>query len=88
MTGKLARSIAVAALVAGLSPACHGEHLHPTYARQTRAFFSRQHVHAAAAEGAPNGLDSEESALIKASYRRNLGAQQSEPSGVAGGRVR
>jgi hypothetical protein len=54
---------------------CHSEHLGPNYGVRTRAFFAKQRVHPTAARDNPSGLDSEESALIHASYRKNMGGK-------------
>ena len=77
--------LALAAL--GLVGGCQREHMSDSHGRQTRAFFSRQHVHPTASSGSPSGLDSEESAIIKENYRRDLGAEQKDSNGLAGSRV-
>jgi hypothetical protein len=57
--------------------ACGGrEHLSDNYGQQSRRFFMKQRVNAIAAQGSPGGLDSEESALIQASYKHELGKEQ------------
>jgi hypothetical protein len=82
------RGAALLALTAlGWLGGCQREHMSDNYGRQSRAFFSRQHVHATASSGSPSGLDSEESAIIKENYRHDLGAKDKAPDGLAGSRV-
>jgi hypothetical protein len=49
------------------------EHIRPDHGEKTRAFLAKQRVHPEAAREHPRGLDSEESAIIHATYRKNLG---------------
>lgn len=60
--------------------ACAGcasrEHMSKDYGRQSRAFFAKQRVHAAAAEGSPGGLDSEEAAAVRDRYLESLEPEQ------------
>ena len=87
MSATPIRCIALFVLSWGGLSACHSEHMNPRYGQQSRLFLARQHVNSTAAQGSPSGLDSEESALIKASYRRSLGEQERDPGGMAGSRV-
>ena len=57
-----------------LAGCANREHMSEDYGRKTRTFFARQHVNQTPAQGSPAGLDSEEAALIQASYRESLGA--------------
>jgi hypothetical protein len=63
--------VAFAAVLA-LGACASREHMSDGYARNSRAFFAKQHVYARAAKGSPVGLVSEESALIQGSYRKSL----------------
>jgi hypothetical protein len=56
-----------------------GEHMIDNYGQQSRRFFMKQRVNAIAAQGSPGGLDSEEAALIQASYKHELGKEQQQP---------
>lgn len=85
MTSTPSRTL-IALALAGCWLGCNREHHLDNYGRQSRTLFSRQHVNVAAADGSPSGLDSEESALIKASYRRSLGEEKPETNAL-GSRV-
>lgn len=63
------------------------EHMSEDYGRKSRVFFARQHVHNAPATGSPAGLDSEEAALIQASYRESLGAPPAPAANASSSRV-
>ena len=63
----------------GMCVACGGrEHMSDNYGQQSRRFFMKQRVNAIAAQGSPGGLDSEEAALIQASYKHELGKEQAQ----------
>jgi hypothetical protein len=68
----------------GLASACTPrEHIRDDYGQLNRKFFSMQRIYAKAAEGAPRGLDSEEAALIGASYRNQIGGESKEKPDAA-----
>ena len=71
----LAALLLLTAAVALLGGCPSREHMRDDYGQKTRAFFAAQHVYADAARDQPTGLDSEESALIHGTYRKNLGGQ-------------
>ena len=56
------------------------QHMSDDFGQQSRSFFQKQRVHAAAAQGSPGGLDSEEAALIQASYKDALGKDRQPAS--------
>ena len=87
MSRTSSRVLAALALAGCCLGGCIREHHLDNYGRQSRAFFSRQHVQVVAADGSPSGLDSEEAALIKASYRRSLGEKEGEADSKLGSRV-
>ena len=75
-------------LVCGLSAACGSRpHMGDNYGRQSRTFFARQHVRPTAVRGSPDGLDSEEAALIRATYKASLGGDNQRPEPDAASRV-
>jgi hypothetical protein len=81
-------SVAIVVWAALALAACaNREHMSEDYGRKSRVFFARQHVHDKATAGSPSGLDSEEAALIQASYRESLGAEQASPSASSSSRV-
>lgn len=67
-----------------LSALCLGcasrEHMSEHQGEQTRRFFALQRVNQRAAQGSPGGLDSEESALIQATYKDTLGHERNARS--------
>ena len=80
ITLKNCRSALLAGVALLLVAGCHSEHLAPNFGVKTRTFFAKQRVYPAAAESNPSGLDSEESALIHASYRKDMGGSgKAEP---------
>lgn len=57
-----------------LASACaNREHIRDDFGVKSRTFLQRQHVHAEASTDSPTGLNSEEAALIQASYRESMG---------------
>jgi hypothetical protein len=55
-------------------------HIRADHGKASRAFFQGQRLHAVAEKGDPQGLDSEEAAMIHANYRKQHGASgKSEP---------
>lgn len=69
-----------------LCTGCDRERMADTYGRSSREFFARQHVYAQSTQGSPQGLDSEESALIQSRYRQSLG-DESRQDGEASSKV-
>jgi uncharacterized lipoprotein NlpE involved in copper resistance len=74
--------LAASAVAVSLLGCANREHMSDTYGRSSRAFFAKQHVYAQAAPGAPTGLDSEESALIQARYRKSLTGSSGDASSM------
>jgi hypothetical protein len=58
-------------------------HMSDGYGRSSRAFFAKQHVYAQASTGAPVGLDSEESSMIQARYKKTISGGSGSGSGQA-----
>jgi hypothetical protein len=76
MINKIKGIVAVCFFVAFAATAlsgCYREHLSREYGEKNRAYFGKQRVNDEAAKDAPQGLDSEESAIIHKNYRKNLG---------------
>ncbi len=66
-------SLALAVWLTAASGCGARDHISDDYGERTRALFSKQWVHRVAAEEPPQGLDSEESSIIQATYREDLG---------------
>ena len=49
------------------------EHMETEYGNRSEEFWKRQKVYADVQEETPKGLDSEEAALVQASYRKDMG---------------
>jgi hypothetical protein len=52
------------------------EHIDPNYGVRTRTFYERQRVYSQASRDNPQGLDSEEAAIIHGTYRKKLGGEK------------
>jgi hypothetical protein len=70
--------LAVTVLVAGII-GCARAHITPTYGQSSSAAFARQSPTKAKITGPVSGLDSQEAAIISASYLRSLAPKTVQP---------
>ena len=70
-----------------LGACANREQMSDDYGHKSRVFFAKQHAFAQASSGAPEGLDSEESALIQANYRKSLAGSEAPPDKNSSSRV-
>lgn len=66
-------------IVGGALSGCGARlHIHPDHGRASYGYWIQQRLYAEAEKGSPRGLDSEEAAIIHASYRKQHGAAPAE----------
>jgi hypothetical protein len=63
------------------------EHMNPNYGVRTRAFQAKQRVYSEAAKDNPQGLDSEEAAMIHGNYRKKLSNEKKSEDKASPSRV-
>lgn len=66
-------------LIGGALSGCGARvHIHPDFGRASHGYWVKQRLFAEAEKGSPRGLDSEEAAIIHASYRKQHGGAAQE----------
>jgi hypothetical protein len=63
------------------------EHIRPDFGKYTHQYWARQQIWHEPAKGSPLGLDSEEAAVINASYRKSIGGAAAQEAAGSPSRV-